>query len=71
MKPVRLCNPVDKNGEGVLNKQAHLVCYYFDLQNLPGARERIVLTANQFGETKMQVAKPNMICVPSYKRLIE
>ena len=71
MKPVRLCNPVDKNGQGIVNKRAHLVCYYFDLQNLPGAKKHTVLTENQFGETKMVVAKPNMICVPSFKKILE
>ena len=69
MKPVRLCNPVNKNGEGIVNKKAHLVCYYFDLQHLPNAKERTVFTVNQFGETKMAVAKPNMICVPSFKKV--
>ncbi len=71
IRPVRLCNPVDKNGEGIVNKEAHLVCYYFDLQNMPDARERTVLTANQFGKTKMVVAKPNMICVPSRKEILK
>ena len=26
-KPKRLCNPVDKNGEGIKNEENHLICY--------------------------------------------
>ena len=71
MRPVRLCNPVDKNGEGIVNREGHLLCYYFDLQNMPGAKGRTVLAVNQFGETKMVVAKPNVICVPSFKKILK
>ncbi len=71
VKPFRLCNPVDKNGEGILNREGHLVCYTFDPQKFPDAKDHTVETQNQFGNTKMQVAKPDIICVPSFKREVQ
>ncbi len=70
-KPAQLCNPVDKNGEGILNREGHLVCYQFDPQEFPELKPHTVLTRNQFGETKLATEKPSTICVPSFKKVLE
>ncbi len=70
-KPYQLCNPVDKNGEGILNREGHLVCYQFDPQEFPELKPHTALTRNQFGETKLATEKPTVICVPSFKKVLE
>lgn len=71
-KPTQLCNPVDKNGEGILNREGHLVCYAFDPGEFPDAKPHTVLTRNQFGEAKLRTARfPEELCVPSFKKVIE
>lgn len=39
--PVRLCNPVDKNGEGIVNDDGHLVCYA--IRTTPAVRVQTVM----------------------------
>lgn len=67
--PRWLCNPVDKNGEGVVNKKNHLVCY--GIKDDPaGPTDPIeeVVVKNQFGEMRMWVGVPaNSLCLPSSK----
>ena len=46
-RPHRFCNPVDKNGEGINDPTAHLMCY--DISE-PRFERRIVKVENQFGE---------------------
>jgi len=66
--PVLVCNPVDKDGEGIINSNDHLVCYNIrDVRGQPKFEKREVLTSNQFGDLSLQVGGPDILCVPSEK----
>ena len=70
-KPVMLCNPADKNGEGILEPKTHLVCYEIKgRRKLPSGLRLSV--DNQF--TLEQILKTskteNLLCVPSTKECI-
>jgi hypothetical protein len=68
-KPDLLCNPVDKNGEGIERPEAHLLCYSLtDIEDAPGARK--VVTETQFGKTTLTVNGLRTLCVPSSKQLV-
>ena len=68
-KPRELCVPVDKNGEGIVNPEDHLVCYQvFSKERV----DRQVLVINQFGEQELRVKwKVKRLCVPSKKVLLD
>jgi hypothetical protein len=66
-KPVRLGVPTDKNREGIGNPATHLTCYSL---KAPRFEKRDVEVANQFGEFRLTVRKPNMLCVPSSKQVV-
>lgn len=69
MEPRTLCNPVDKNGEGIPAPESHLVCY--EIQDDPtGPTERVkeVEIDNQYQKGPLWVGGANMLCVPSDKR---
>ena len=72
IRPVQLCNPVDKNGEGILNPEVHLVCYEIKADPMGSAPRAVdVATQNQFTEQGMTaVLPPRMLCVPSLKRIM-
>jgi hypothetical protein len=61
-----VCNPVDKNGEGIVNKESHLVCYTLRI----GIKAKPVLIKNQFGELKIKLGSPEILCVPSTKKVM-
>lgn len=63
-KPTLLCNPVDKNGEGINDPDNHLMCYKIVEKN-----ERI-WTNNQLGPEVLNLKKVNELCVPSTKNII-
>lgn len=63
-RPARLCNPADKNNEGINNPAVHLMCY--DIEAGPFAR-RNVLVRNQFGDQTLAVVRPENLCVPAEK----
>jgi hypothetical protein len=68
-KPTHLCNPVDKNGEGIKNAFAHLVCYQArpatgQPRHVPVSGVRV---ANQFGLETLTTIKEDVLCVPSVK----
>lgn len=67
--PVRLCNPVDKNGEGIANEDVHLVCYA--IRTEPAIQVQSVTISNQFGEDKLFIGERDTLCVPSKKRINE
>ena len=63
--PKRLCNPVDKNGEGIQNPDDHLLCYKIMQVNLNG-----IHVNNQFGPLQLDLEKKGkQLCVPSTKTL--
>jgi len=65
-KPKHLCNPVDKNGEGVKNADAHLVCYQVKgASGQPKHVRRDVLLNNQFGPESATTIKESELCVPT------
>ena len=63
-EPKFLCNPVDKNGEGIPNPSAHLVCYKIKEE----FKQRDVFVSNQFGTDTLKVKDTQLLCVPSTKR---
>ncbi|SMX28029.1 hypothetical protein TRP8649_02141 [Pelagimonas phthalicica] len=69
IRPVSLCNPVDKNGEGIREPEVHLVCYEIKAEPVTKTKPAIdVMTANQFREQSMTaVLPPHTLCVPSKK----
>jgi hypothetical protein len=65
-KPKMLCNPVDKNGEGIKNYSNHLMCYdVAPADGLKHNKKKSVFTNNQFGSEKLDISKEKQICVPS------
>ncbi len=68
-KPSKLCLPVDKNGEGIKNPEAHLLCYKVKAQ--PRTSWSGVQVNNQFGElngdASLTLKKEAELCVPSVK----
>jgi hypothetical protein len=70
-RPRHLCVPVDKNGEGIKNPAAHLLCYRSgpargEPKHLP--REGLFV-ANQFGALRINTARERAFCIPSVKSL--
>ena len=66
-QPVRLCNPVSKNGGQIVNSNDHLVCY--PIKTSPNCPQQDVRIANQFEPKARYTAyKPVTLCVPSIKR---
>ncbi len=67
-RPLRLCTAVDKNGEGVLDPDANLLCYI--VKPAPGSRifrgiDGPVYVANQFGNDTLEVNHLRELCLPS------
>lgn len=70
-KPKHLCVPVDKEGEGIIDPENHLMCY--DLKKIkdqPKFEKRNVFTNNQFEPEDLEVKKEHQLCVPSVKTLL-
>ncbi len=63
-RPVRLCNPADKNGSGIDDATAHLMCYAL---RESGFAPRDVLVSNQFGQLTLTMVKPQQLCLPATK----
>jgi hypothetical protein len=66
-KPVRLGVPTDKNEEGIIDPSTHLTCYSV---KAPRFEKRDVEVVNQFGQFRLTVKKPKMLCVPSNKQVV-
>jgi hypothetical protein len=67
--PFLFCNPVDKNGEGIQNPEAHLTCY---LTAPPGPALGLAPSIlNQFLAVPIEIALEDQFafCLPSAKRL--
>jgi hypothetical protein len=61
-QPENFCTAVDKNGEGIRNASARLVCH--DLDDARDAN-RTVTTRDQFGELRLKVDEGETLCLPS------
>jgi cysteine-rich repeat protein len=65
-RPVRLCVPVDKQGEGIDDPTAHLMCYEVRLPSkAPFAPAGTVFIQNQFGADRFEAARPRELCIPA------
>jgi hypothetical protein len=65
LTPYELCNPVDKNGEGVSDPYGHLMCYKIRSY---APRERYYVTdTDQFGDEELLVSSAVELCVPAIK----
>ena len=75
MRPRLLCNPVDKNGEGIVDGANHLTCYIIkDVAGQPEFEQQQVDVMDQFGEQDLntlrgECRKTSFLCVPSTKRI--
>jgi hypothetical protein len=75
MKPSLLCNPVDKNGEGIPCEGNHLLCYRIkDAAGQMPFQRRTVDVLDQFGLPEVKVLRGDCrstayFCVPSTKRI--
>jgi hypothetical protein len=63
-RPERLCNPADKNGEGIGDPTVHGMCYRIAEK---GFARRDVLVENQFGSQILRVTRPETLCNPAEK----
>ena len=70
-QPTRLCTPVDKNGEGMKNPYAHMMCYSVKRARGEPRHERIkgLWVNDQFGAIQVDTRKEKELCVPSETRL--
>ncbi len=66
-KPQRFCNPADKNGEGIADPTAHLMCYKIR-DSGDGGQE--VIVENQFGEQRLTINRADTLCVPAEKDMV-
>jgi hypothetical protein len=66
LKPDSICNPVDKNGEGIKDPTAHLACYRIrDVAGqIPSGRQRVA-SSDQFGAKSLGLLGARTVCVPS------
>ena len=63
-RPDSICNPVDKNGEGIADPATHLACYRLrDAAGHLGA-PRVSLT-DQFGTEALTLTSARTLCLPS------
>jgi hypothetical protein len=67
IRPLTLCAPADKNGEGIVNPDNHLVCY--KAFGTPRHSVDGVQAANQFGNLDLKLSREEELCVPSTKTL--
>ena len=58
-------NPVDKNGEGISNENAHLTCY--KIEDDGNDEERVLEIENQFGLQTLEIKEAKLLCVPTEK----
>ncbi|MCC6767315.1 MAG: hypothetical protein IT293_21910 [Deltaproteobacteria bacterium] len=66
-RPVRFCAAADKNGEGIIDASAHLICYQVRQASGPRFRGPAggIFTTNQFGSAAFRVFGPRELCVPT------
>lgn len=67
VRPLRLCNPVQKNKERFRNKKAHLQCYVTN-GKVPDGPPKVSLR-NQFGSFSAELRRADRLCIPSSKQL--
>ncbi len=72
VEPIRLCNPVDKDGEGITDANTHLMCYEVAPADGKPKFKKVkrIHTNNQFGPLRVFAIKAKELCVPSEKEII-
>ncbi len=65
-EPELFCNPVDKNGEGTKDPEAHLTCYEIEDEE-EEERDVLIIVNNQLDVQTLEVEEPELLCVPSEK----
>ena len=68
VKPTRLCNPTNTNGDGIKNESQHLVCYKVRTNN--DRKKRQVFTNNHLGPMKGQTGRERDLCILSEKQIV-
>jgi len=75
VRPRFLCNPLDKNGEGIEHPESHLLCYRIkDAPGQPRFRRRQVQIIDQFSIQDLKAIRgdcraSSFLCVRATKRL--
>jgi hypothetical protein len=76
IRPALLCNPVDKNGEGMPFPENHLTCFKIkDVSGQPAFQAQPIEVSDQFVTEDLNLtqradcSRVRMLCVPSSKRL--
>jgi hypothetical protein len=69
LRVIRLCNPVRKNNEPVRRAKSHLVCY--SITDAQAFRPLAVRVRNQFGQAALRVRRPETLCLPSFKEVVQ
>jgi hypothetical protein len=64
-RPIRLCLAADKNGEGVLNPDSHLMCYQVKTRPQRTTFHGPIFVDNQFGPEEFDFTRPTELCLPS------
>ena len=69
-KPLRFCNAVDKDGEGIVQPDAHLLCYQVGIaRTTPKQPKHVkhlgVHLNNQLGPLKVDSVNDAEVCLPS------
>ena len=66
-RPVRFGVPTNKNDEGISDVDSHLTCYSL---RPPRFERRNIDVQDQFGQLRLTVTRPTMLCVPSVKQVV-
>ena len=66
--PHRLCAPASKNGEKVIDDVQHLVGY--ETRTTPFTKVTNLSVGNQFGTTRIDLTRRDVLMVPSAKSLV-
>jgi hypothetical protein len=69
--PRHLCLPVDKNGEGIKNEDAHLLCYRGRAARgeVRFIRRWGIFVNNQLGALRLDALRESEFCIPTIKSL--
>jgi hypothetical protein len=67
-KPMNLCTPADKNGEGVTDAATHLEAYRL-VSHVRHVKLRNVAVENQFGRILLDTVRADTLLVPTAKNL--
>lgn len=65
LQPFEICNPVDKNGEGIDDPEAHLMCYKLRVTSRRVRHE--VASYDQFGSEELRTGGSRVLCQPALK----